>query len=243
MTSNPPANAVQSLLQNSITNHHVYPGFSNWQHAPIYIVISDPGSAGGFSGGWNAPGTYRYPFPIFTGNMRMVWVGTHMGNDGHIVKDWFTMTLSHEIAETISDPDSHGIQVKPPNALPASLRNGTQIGDNEPEDGNTHYGYRLGGDLVQPYWSVRDGAYIVPDGNVQKFYLYPIWNDATLNQSNPGASFTATFNLNDPAVIADPYRTYARLRDEAPVAHLRDLDLWVLSRYEDVLAARQPVNG
>jgi cytochrome P450 len=47
----------------------------------------------------------------------------------------------------------------------------------------------------------------------------------------------AAFDLNDPAVIADPYPTYARLRDEAPVAHLRDLDLWVLSRYDDVLAA------
>ena len=47
----------------------------------------------------------------------------------------------------------------------------------------------------------------------------------------------AAFDLNDPAVIADPYPTYARIRDEAPVAYLRDLDLWVLSRYEDVLAA------
>ena len=43
----------------------------------------------------------------------------------------------------------------------------------------------------------------------------------------------AAFDLNDPAVIADPYPTYARIRDEAPVAYLRDLDLWVLSRYED----------
>src|SRR5205807_8383671 len=43
--------------------------------------------------------------------------------------------------------------------------------------------------------------------------------------------------LNDPAVIADPYPIYARLRDEAPVAYVEDVDLWVLSRYDDVLAA------
>lgn len=45
------------------------------------------------------------------------------------------------------------------------------------------------------------------------------------------------FDLNDPDVIADPYPVYARLRDDAPVHHLADLDVWVLSRHADVLAA------
>jgi|SRR5580693_1873967 cytochrome P450 len=45
------------------------------------------------------------------------------------------------------------------------------------------------------------------------------------------------FDLNDPAVIADPYPYYARLRDEAPVYHSEDPDLWVLSRHQDVAAA------
>jgi cytochrome P450 len=45
------------------------------------------------------------------------------------------------------------------------------------------------------------------------------------------------FDLNDPAVIADPYPVYARLREHAPVHHLDDLDVWVLSRHADVLAA------
>ena len=35
----------------------------------------------------------------------------------------------------------------------------------------------------------------------------------------------------------DPYPTFARLRREAPVYHNDDLDLWVLSRFEDVQAA------
>lgn len=45
---------------------------------------------------------------------------------------------------------------------------------------------------------------------------------------------TAAFDLNDPAVIADPYPHYRWLRDEAPVHHVVDLDLWMVSRYDDV---------
>lgn len=45
------------------------------------------------------------------------------------------------------------------------------------------------------------------------------------------------FDLHNPGTIADPYPLYARLRDEAPVHYVADLDLWVLSRYSDVAAA------
>lgn len=41
----------------------------------------------------------------------------------------------------------------------------------------------------------------------------------------------------DPALIADPYPTYARLRDEAPVYRVPERDYWVLSRHADVTAA------
>jgi cytochrome P450 len=45
------------------------------------------------------------------------------------------------------------------------------------------------------------------------------------------------FDLNDPSMIADPYPHYAWLRDEAPVYHSADPDLWILSRHEDVVVA------
>ncbi|MGH3634844.1 MAG: hypothetical protein ACRDTS_12300, partial [Mycobacterium sp.] len=48
---------------------------------------------------------------------------------------------------------------------------------------------------------------------------------------------TTHFDLNDPTVIADPYPHYARLRDQAPVYHLADPDLWILSRHDDVAVA------
>ena len=50
----------------------------------------------------------------------------------------------------------------------------------------------------------------------------------------------ARVDLTDPRVRADPYPLYARLRAEAPVCPIRVgrwLDFWMLTRYEDVVAA------
>ena len=41
----------------------------------------------------------------------------------------------------------------------------------------------------------------------------------------------------DYAIHEDPYPTYARLRDEAPLYRNDELDFWALSRHDDVLAA------
>jgi cytochrome P450 len=40
-----------------------------------------------------------------------------------------------------------------------------------------------------------------------------------------------------PSFLADPYPTFARLRELFPVFYLPELDYWVLSRYQDVRAA------
>jgi len=47
------------------------------------------------------------------------------------------------------------------------------------------------------------------------------------------------FNPYDPAFNADPYPLYARLRAEAPVFYNPDMNHWVLSRYDDVIAAHR----
>lgn len=188
--SQPSTAALQNFLQGSITSHHATPGSNDLRHAPIYVVISDPTSAASFDGGWNAPGKYS----LFTSryidheNMHMIWLGTKMSG-GAIDKDAYTSVLSHELAETISDPTSNAITVTPPAGLPASfLGHGHQISDFEPEPaGVAHYGYRFNGDVVQPYWSRADNAFIVPDGNRQKFYLDPIWS---------GSTFTEKYNLS-----------------------------------------------
>jgi hypothetical protein len=194
--SQPSTGQLQSFLQYSLTLHGAAPGLNDWQHAPIYVVISDPDSAAQYDGGWNSDGTYVQTVGWISAkeNIHMMWIGTStdkwagVSSDTHIWLDAFTETLSHELAETISDPDSAGITVSPPAALPASLINGKQIGDNEPEQaGAIHYSYRLNGNWVQPYWSADDNAFIVPDGNVQKFYLSPIWS---------GNTFTGRYDLN-----------------------------------------------
>ena len=45
------------------------------------------------------------------------------------------------------------------------------------------------------------------------------------------------FDPYDVDINADPYPTYARLRDEAPIYHNDRYDFWVLSRHADVEAA------
>jgi cytochrome P450 len=46
-----------------------------------------------------------------------------------------------------------------------------------------------------------------------------------------------SFSPYDYRIHEDPYPTYARLRDEAPLYRNDELDFWALSRYEDVAAA------
>lgn len=41
----------------------------------------------------------------------------------------------------------------------------------------------------------------------------------------------------DTGIVTDPYPTYARLRDEAPIYHNERYDFWALSRHSDVEAA------
>ncbi len=46
-----------------------------------------------------------------------------------------------------------------------------------------------------------------------------------------------SFSPYDYRIHEDPYPTYARLRDEAPLYRNDELDFWALSRYDDVAAA------
>jgi cytochrome P450 len=44
-------------------------------------------------------------------------------------------------------------------------------------------------------------------------------------------------HIEDPAFYADPWRTYARLQDEAPVYYYEPFNTWVLTKHDDVKAA------
>ena len=63
---------------------------------------------------------------------------------------------------------------------------------------------------------------------------------AEVNQEQPMADRTAStttpvyYDPYDTAITADPYPTYARLRDEAPLYYNQRYDFWALSRHADV---------
>jgi hypothetical protein len=178
---------VWSFLQNSVSSR-------NAGVATIFVVVSDPNSSQSYDGGWNIPTDLmvRTPAPFYEPT-HMIWIGT---TSVFPSTDVFTSDLSHELAETMSDPNpgNGGTEVNPPSGLPASLANpgGNQIGDYEPAAAyQVHYAYRLngpGGVLVQPYWSAKDNAFIVPDGQTDNFYLNPIWTSSN--------TFTGTYSLS-----------------------------------------------
>jgi hypothetical protein len=113
--------------------------------------------------------------------------------------------LSHEMVEAISDPNDGlnlpviGGLIPPGITVSGGQTNGigfNEIGDAEPDD---QYFYRLppatgtSGTSVQAYWSAVDNAFIVPDGNDEKFFLDPIY--ASPNLVSP-ATFTNTYDLS-----------------------------------------------
>jgi hypothetical protein len=147
--------------------------------------------------------------------------------------DSFSTFFSHELVEAVTDPYvpgnpsgiEPGVWVTDPAGWPALPGFGQfgEISDFEP----LQYNYRLAnGSLVQSYWSVKDGAPIVPDGTSQVFTLnlyvatsrYSIltltvngdqaWykNDSVVvdtvaTPTGPGVRVT----LNGEAVTFDPY--------------------------------------
>jgi hypothetical protein len=108
-------------------------------------------------------GTVGVNAPSATGGE--IYVGTRAGADGSIDKDAFTELFSHEIAEAMTS----GVQVTDP----GGFKLGTQICDNEPEVRGYYAqvsgtytdtsGNRVSTtNMVQAYWSQKDGAFIVP---------------------------------------------------------------------------------
>ena len=52
-----------------------------------------------------------------------------------------------------------------------------------------------------------------------------------------------TYGPWDPEVLQDPYPHFARLRAESPVHHVAEHDIWVVSRYDDLVAAARPAEA
>jgi hypothetical protein len=185
--ANPSNGDLQTYVQNSIQNFGTDPGSNDVLHAPIYVVIADPGAVNNIVG-FNHIG----PYGSGQENIHMIYASTETINDGlpaqgnGVSTDLFPETFSHELAETISDPNSTGGQLKLP-VQAYGNKPPQQVGDGEQEH---NYNYRLNGVLVEAYWSYKDNAAIVPDVNYnqpqQKFYLQPMWSGAPTNSTLTG---------------------------------------------------------
>jgi hypothetical protein len=138
----------------------------------IYEVITPPGIASSSSG---ASG-----FNDEKSNTVETWISS--GGKSGLSIDNVTLVLSHETAESMTDPGGNGIEFNPSSSDPVG-GSGNQIGDYE---GNAYTFRESNGILVQPLWSADDNSWAVGDGNKQKFYIDPVWH---------GSKFTGTYGL------------------------------------------------
>jgi hypothetical protein len=138
-------------VETTIQNHHLPHG-----NNVLYVVVTPPDT----SPDHPAAGYHdRDLSPGFEGTL-YAWVGGNCVYDNYQAGG-YSQVFSHEVAETLSDPGLGSWYAD----------NGNEIGDGEPDQ---TYTYLLAnGTRVQPYWSNRDNAFVVADGNAQVFYLTP----------------------------------------------------------------------
>src|SRR5262249_9336049 len=139
---------VVRFLQASI-NSGIVPSPANDRQL-LYVVVPQPGSSannywGYHSANYSTQGRFHYAWTIDDGTL-----------------DTFTYNFSHELVESMTDPDGNAIQVNPPDAY-----NWNELADKEAQK----YSYRLNNVLVTSYLSVRDHAYVVPTGQRQNFLV------------------------------------------------------------------------
>jgi Ca2+-binding RTX toxin-like protein len=147
---------------------------------PLYLVVTPPGinSDDAGAGGYHNWGDFHDEWfdwdRVYYG-----WIG----NTGTL--DSVTTVLSHEVIEAITDPE-----------VPSGIT-ATTGGDGELSDGEgQNYAFRLNGVLAQSYWSAAAGAYAVPTGQRQNFWV----DDGVLTVNGDQRLFDST-SLADNIII------------------------------------------
>jgi hypothetical protein len=149
-TSEPPAQFVRGNVQALVTGlvgagQLPKPNSGNY-YDWIYVVLMPSTTVyqpGGLNGE-HSVASWTDPSDNVTLNPYVAWIlnGT---------LDQMTVTISHELAETISDPRGNGIQLSP-----ASPSNWNEVGDVCASVAYLH------GVAVQAYWSQTAGACVIP---------------------------------------------------------------------------------
>lgn len=169
---------LDNVIQNQIDNGPL-PEYDDTSNSGIYVVLTPQGinSDQPNAAGYNTEGSdYDFPFDI-DNHLPEIWCSSSNSS-----VDRFSIILSHEMAEIMTDSGGNGIKFNP-GASWTGGGSGNQIGDFEPNS----YSFREpNGALVQPLWSRADNAIAVSNGTFQQFDLFPIWS---------GTSFTGQYNL------------------------------------------------
>lgn len=154
---------------------------------PIFAFITQPGilsDDGNSTIGYNtnlSPSGESANFPT-------IWCSTAAESATVSSGDYFTRVFSHEMAECMTDFSQNGFEVNPGPTFPDPEARAFQIGDYE---ARTHLYREYTGALVQSIWSRDDNAFIVREGNTQKFVLANASGggyDLTLNGDQAGHS-------------------------------------------------------
>lgn len=149
---------------------------------PLYFVVTAPGVGDAttpWADGYHNEQTSYYHVWWFSIPQQVPygWTGV-FGSTRAEQTDRFSQIFSHELAEAVSDPypfTNPAVLMRPgKDWVGGEAESLGEIGDFEP--GGYTYVLRLSnGAVVQPYWSNRDQAFIIPDGNAQTFSLTPHW--------------------------------------------------------------------
>jgi hypothetical protein len=139
----------------------------------LYMVIPQPGSTDPTEG---LGGEHTYDYNSSNVKFHYGWVI----NDGAL--DTVTNVFSHELVESVTDPEGTAIQVNPRNSS-----SWNEVADGNAENGQ--FWYRLGGYKVQSYLSVNNAAYAVNTNQTQNFWvdgtgLLTIKGDQLLNKND-----------------------------------------------------------
>src|SRR5579875_492023 len=156
----------------------------------IYVVVTPPQSNGNpwpNNFGKNTAGFNTFNLNI-TDPYPVIWAGnTGPNNPTTSPIDNFTWDLSHELVEMMTNPTTWII---PPSNNPAISNMDShpvdQIADYE---ANYYHGFRTANGVeVQPYWSVQDQMFVIPDGFSQhQITATPNWS---------GSFFNGNYNLS-----------------------------------------------
>jgi hypothetical protein len=170
--SDPPDNFSKSRIDDVVSNaidNLGLPEEDDFSNGGFYLVFTPPGK---FSDvvdpdpphletavGYHTS-TTDFDFPFDFDTWHYAWIGNFNSQDiipgaNSQGQDFITQGISHEVMEAMTDPNGDGIR--------ASVGHGNEIADGEAES----YAALVGGYEVSSFWSARDNAYAVYDGNSQ----------------------------------------------------------------------------